>query len=219
MLPSHEQTYLDGRAPDRTISVEGGMICVVLPAYPLPPGFTVPAADLMLRLSPGYLPWLDAEWSEGRRNGAELWRRLRSQGFRGSLRVVTEWATRRRRADQINADTLSRIPSARTISRLMTSSRDTLTKAETVTAAAVEAGVPALVEAREIVAAFHLMIRLKTKGDLSNWVERGRDSLVASFANGVDRDIQITKLKLVKRQMYGRGKLDLLQARLIGSTP
>ena len=27
---------------------------------------------------------------------------------------------------------------------------------------------------------------------------------------------QITKLKLVKRQMYGRGKLDLLQARVIG---
>lgn len=30
---------------------------------------------------------------------------------------------------------------------------------------------------------------------------------------------QITKLKLIKRQMYGRGKLDLLQARLIGATP
>ena len=28
---------------------------------------------------------------------------------------------------------------------------------------------------------------------------------------------QITKLKLVKRQMCGRGKLDLLQARLIGA--
>ena len=27
---------------------------------------------------------------------------------------------------------------------------------------------------------------------------------------------QITKLKLVKRQMYGRGKLDLLEARVIG---
>ena len=26
---------------------------------------------------------------------------------------------------------------------------------------------------------------------------------------------QITKLKLVKRQMYGRGKIDLLQARLM----
>ncbi|MET4804778.1 transposase [Bradyrhizobium sp. LB11.1] len=29
---------------------------------------------------------------------------------------------------------------------------------------------------------------------------------------------QITKLKLVKGQMYGRAKLDLLQARLIGTT-
>jgi transposase len=30
-------------------------------------------------------------------------------------------------------------------------------------------------------------------------------------------EAQITKLKLVKPQMYGRAKLDLLQARLIGA--
>ena len=30
---------------------------------------------------------------------------------------------------------------------------------------------------------------------------------------------QINKLKLVKRQMYGRGKIDLLQARLVGLNP
>lgn len=29
---------------------------------------------------------------------------------------------------------------------------------------------------------------------------------------------QVTKLTLVKRQMYGRAKIDLLQARLIGAT-
>lgn len=28
---------------------------------------------------------------------------------------------------------------------------------------------------------------------------------------------QITRLKLIKRQMYGRAKLDLLQARLVGA--
>lgn len=57
----------------------------------------------------------------------------------------------------------------------------------------------------------------------------------AYFASGITRDCaavwaairepwsngqtegQLTKLKLVKRQMYGRGKLDLLQARLIGA--
>jgi transposase len=37
-----------------------------------------------------YLPWLDAQWSAGRRNGAELWRRLKTQGYRGSLRVVMD---------------------------------------------------------------------------------------------------------------------------------
>jgi transposase len=46
---------------------------------------------------------LDAEWAAGCRNGAELWRRLRDAGFGGGLRVVTEWATRRRRAAAVRS--------------------------------------------------------------------------------------------------------------------
>lgn len=183
-----------------------------------------------------YLPWLDLQWATGHDNGAALWRSLRAQGFRGSLRVVTEWATRRRRADKVDADTLHRVPSARTIARLMTIDRNDLSKAETLTVAAVEAGAPSLVEARRIIEGFHAMIRCKAGADLDPWIARARTSLVASFASGVAKDVsavhaaivsqwsngqtegQITKLKLVKRQMYGRGKLDLLQARLIGAT-
>ena len=92
-----------------------------------------------------YLPLLEDEWAAGCRNGAELWRRLKPEGFRGSLRVVTEWATRRHQAERVDADTLHRIPSARTIARLMTTGRDILARAETVTVVAVEAGVPALI--------------------------------------------------------------------------
>jgi transposase len=84
-----------------------------------------------------HLPWLDDQWASGCRNGAELWRRLQAGGFRGSLRVVSEWTTRRRRAEKADAQNLQRIPSARTIARLMTIGRDLLTKAETVTVAAV----------------------------------------------------------------------------------
>ena len=40
---------------------------------------------------------LETEWEEGCRNGSELWRRVKAAGFLGSLRVVTEWTTRRRR--------------------------------------------------------------------------------------------------------------------------
>jgi transposase len=182
-----------------------------------------------------HLPWLDAQWAAGCRSGAELWRRLRARGFGGSLRVVAEWATRRRRAERVDAENLQRIPSARTIARLMTTGRDTSSKADSVTIAAIEAGVPRLVEAREIIAKFHSMIRQKTAAELAPWIAQARESLVASFGNGVEKDEaavraaivlpwsngqtegQITRLKLVKRQMYGRAKIDLLQARLIGA--
>jgi transposase len=60
-----------------------------------------------------HLPWLDDHWASGCRNGAELWRRLKARAFRGSLRVISEWATRRRRAESVDAQNLQRIPSAR----------------------------------------------------------------------------------------------------------
>ena len=87
-----------------------------------------------------YLPWLDAQWEAGHRNGARLWRKLKEQGFRGCSRVVREWAARRRRADKVNGDILRRAPSARTIARLLTIGRDSLSKAETITVAAIERG-------------------------------------------------------------------------------
>lgn len=182
-----------------------------------------------------YLPMLDEWWSAGCRNGAELWRRLTSKGFRGSLRVVGEWATRRRRAERASEQQLRKVPSARTIARLMTTARDHLSKSDSVTMAAVGAGVPMLVEARCLIDRFQAMIRTKAASDLDAWVTEATTSLIASFASGITRDRaavraaiiepwsngqtegQITKLKLVKRQMYGRGKLDLLQARLIGA--
>ncbi len=182
-----------------------------------------------------HLPWLDAQWEAGARNAAALWRQLRAQGFRGSARVVVEWATRRRQADKTDAQSLARTPSARTLARLMTTSRDNLSKSESVTIAAVEEGVPDLVAARQIISDFHGMVRARAEAQLPAWIDRAANSLVSSFANGIRRDVaavhaaifspwsngqtegQVTRLKLVKRQMYGRAKLDLLEARLIGA--
>ncbi len=118
---------------------------------------------------------------------------------------------------------------------MMTVGRDHLTKADAVTIAAIEAGLPTLVEARQSIDRFHAMIRRKIKDDLTPWLHQARGSLVVSFANGIAKDEaavraaittswsngqtegQVTRLKLVKRQMYGRAKIDLLQARLIGA--
>ena len=181
-----------------------------------------------------YLPWLDAQWGAGRRNGLALWRALRERGFRGCRGVVSEWSARRKRAEKADAGAIGRAPSARTIARLLTIGRDQLSKAQTLTVAAIERGVAALAEARDILAEFQGIIRRKALPELDDWLDRAAHSLIGAFANGIikDRDAvqaaitlawsngqtegQICKLKLVKRQMYGRGKLDLLQARVIG---
>ena len=89
-----------------------------------------------------HLPWLDSQWAASHHNYADLWRCLKLQGFRGSDRVVREWATRRQRAETPDAQSLQRVPSARTIARLMTNGRDTLSKSETVTVATIERGIP-----------------------------------------------------------------------------
>jgi len=181
-----------------------------------------------------HLAWLDAEWSTGCRNGAELWRRLQATtGFRGSLRVVTEWATRRRRAESAGCERLRKPPSARVLSRLLLSERDHLTKGDAITVARIEEEVPTLVTARDLVERFHGMVRERDPTGLSAWITDTADSVLASFGKGIVTDCsaviaamsqpwsngqtegQITKLKLVKRQMYGRAKLDLLRARLL----
>ena len=94
-------------------------------------------------------PWqlrLEAEWDAGCRNGSELWRRLRAAGFVGGLRVVTEWATKRRR-DEKTGQPAGASVSARSIARDMTSERSSGSARVAMVNAIMETASPALVEA------------------------------------------------------------------------
>jgi transposase len=97
-------------------------------------------------------------------------------------------------------------------------------------------GVPALDVAAQLVGQFQTNHRSKMIAELDPWLASAETSLIAPFARGIARDReavsaaivepwsngqtegQINKLKLVKRMMYGRAKIDLLEARLIGAT-
>ena len=79
------------------------------------------------------------------------------------------------------------------------------------------------------------MIRQRDASLLDAWFDDASSGPLPSFARGPRNDLravraalslprsngqtegQITRLKLVKRQMYGRAKLDLLRARLLGA--
>ncbi len=102
--------------------------------------------------------------------------------------------------------------------------------------AAIEAAVPRLSTARALVDRFHSMVRGRTPDTLHDWVAEATSSKVAAFGRSISADLaavkaalteawsngptegNITRLKLLRRQMYGRSKLDLLRARLIAHT-
>ncbi|HEX7562430.1 MAG TPA: ISL3 family transposase [Bradyrhizobium sp.] len=185
-----------------------------------------------------FLTQLDKEWVDGCHNGATLWRRVKATGFIGSLRVVAEWTTRRRKEEGPTPGNTRpcKPPSARGIARMMTTERDRLSKTIARTIAIIEGAVPDLVTARDLMDRFHRLIQGRKSADLETWIADAKPSQMASFATGIIQDQaavkaaltepwsngqtegQNTKLKLVKRQMYGRANLDLLRARLLGAT-
>lgn len=175
---------------------------------------------------------LEAEWTAGCRVGAELWRRLKASGFAGSLRVVSEWTTRRRREDKFG-HAAGAAMSARTIARNMTTERETGSAQTAMINAVIERAVPALVVARDVLDRFHAMMRSKDEARLDPWMTMAAGSKLAAFAAGVEADKDavaaaisspwssgqvegsVNRLKSIKRQMYGRAKIDLLKARVM----
>ena len=166
------------------------------------------------------------------------------QGYPGSPSQVSKWvAWRRRRPEhdvQIQETTapptpVMLLPSAKELTRLLSQKPTTLTDYEvwlrerlcTITEISLVAS---------LVDGFQTAIRDKRSDILDTWLAQCRNSQIAAFrrfADGIARDYsavraaletvwsngqtegQINRLKLLKRQMYGRANLDLLRLRVM----
>ena len=179
---------------------------------------------------------LEDLWDGGCRNGAELHRRLQAVGFKGSLRVVTEWATRQRHeAAAAEKQNVRKCPSSRTVAKMMTTHRDGDSRQQITLMAVIAKATPDIVTARDQLDAFHAIVRERNADALETWLADAEAGPLASLTAGLRADRSaveaalrepwssgqvegtINKLKLLKRQMYGRAKTDLLEARLMSA--
>ena len=179
---------------------------------------------------------LEGLWNDGCRNGAELHRQLCTAGFKGSLRVVTEWTTRRRHEETAAATGRPRrCPSARTVAKMLTTHRDNDSRRQIFLLAVIAKATPEILTARDQLDAFQAIVRERRSDALGGWLAEAEAGPLASFVAGlrvdqlaVEAALQhpwssgpvegtINKLKLLKRQMYGRAKVDLLEARLMST--
>ena len=92
---------------------------------------------------------------------------------------------------------------------------------------------PPLALVRDLALRFTAMVRERQAGALERWLTDADGSELSSFTTGLRQDEaavraalelpwsngqaegQITRLKLIKRQMYGRANHDLLRARVL----
>jgi transposase len=184
-----------------------------------------------------HLPYLERRWSEGCRNAAELARELTRLGAEVRPRAVRAWATRRRRvgADALDAGVEAamlswQLPSVTRTARLLRQDVTGLGDQDRAFVGHLLARAPELAKAAMLAKRLARMLRRRSDESLDEGLQEARHSALARFADGLRQDIaavtgaietpwstspvegQIGRVKMIKRQMYGRAGFELLRA-------
>jgi transposase len=138
--------------------------------------------------------------------------------------------------DRQTSTAVARLPSTRRVTRLLFREHDSLSLEERATLTSIHEVAPELAAIQPLVQEFQRLVRTRDAAGLDLWREHALASDLAdlrSFVTGLDRDRaaidsalrlpwsngpvegQVNRLKLLKRQMYGRAGFDLLRARVL----
>jgi transposase len=205
-----------------------------------PPERRHPARRASRILEP-YETYLQERWAQGCRNRSRLVREIRAQGYQRGASTVFRLLQRLAR-DSSSAPTVPvrppvKVPSARHVAFLLVQRPETLTDEERDYLTSLGEHEPTLAAAYELAQAFTVMVRERPgEHHLSVWLAQAMASGIQElngFARGVAEDQapveaaltvpwsngqtegQVNKLKLLKRQMFGRASFDLLRRRLL----
>lgn len=185
-----------------------------------------------------YLHHLERRWAEGSRNATRLWEELVGLGFAGGRSTVRSWATRRRRTSPDALDPKPgtegwKPPSLARVTRLIQADPAELPGPDRVFLDRLLAEAPALAEVRGLAHGFAALVRRKGTGTLDEWLAATAGTPLEGFAEGLGKDLaavraaletpwstgpvegQISRLKTIKRTMYGRAGFDLLRSRVL----
>ncbi len=181
--------------------------------------------------------FLRERWLSGCQNARILWGELKERGFQGAYSSVRRFVARWRTGDRSAAVGIPRTPSTTQVSWLLFKDKSTLTDEQLVVRRAVLQNCNDVQPAWQIVKRFIIMLRKRKGHRLAGWIENATsDEVPASirrFAEGLKTDLaavtaaltvpwnngasdgHISRLKMIKRQMYGRANFDLLRARFL----
>lgn len=191
-----------------------------------------------------YTAYLEQRWAEGCHNGTQLWRELCAQGFQGSLAVVLDYVAPLRHGDPTpeaqpgQPEPVVRRYAPHQAAVFFLRSPDELTETEQQDVTQMTHASPVIATAYTLAQRFVQLIRQRCATALDPWLATAKATGLTEFkqfATGLERDKaavlaalalpwsngqtegQVNRLKLLKRQMYGRANFDLLRQRVLAA--
>jgi transposase len=187
-----------------------------------------------------YRPYVEKRRSEGYHNLMGIYRELRAQGYRGSYETMyAQFAhsSQSDRSKQASSSSLTHaLPSSQQAACLFLRRAEDVTAEEQATILRLRRLHPEVELAYTFVQPFTQLLRTRTGEQLDGWLQAVASSPLTdlqSFVGSVYEDKEatlagltreesngpteghITRLKLIKRSMYGRAKFDLLRLRVL----
>ena len=189
-----------------------------------------------------YRAYVEQRWQAGCQNGMELWRELQAKGYSGSYSSMCRALKWLRQGDGRRTDRTTPVtPKAPTLSPrqamwLLVRPTQDLTDDEQVARDTLCAASGAIALASKLAQSFQQMVTTRDAPALDGWLAEAKACEVPElrqFAASLQRDYaavkaglseewsngqlegQVNRLKLLKRQMFGRAKFDLLRTRVL----
>jgi transposase len=187
-----------------------------------------------------YKEYITERWQSGCHSSTEILNEIRQQGYNGSRSMMMDWVAKTlkpERASHPGLSTKTIVPwSPSRASWLLVSEEDELTEEDKQALERMKQADGKVAEAYHLGQRFSEMVRERQPEALSPWLEDATSSgidALKQFAKGIKQDLaavtnalslpwsngqtegQVNRLKLIKRQMYGRANFDLLRRRVL----
>jgi len=185
-----------------------------------------------------YTDHLQQRWAGGVTDAVALTGEITALGYRGSVKTVRRYL-QPLRSGPVTTPRPPTPPTVREVTGWLTRHPDSLTDDERAARDTVLDRSPALRTTRDQAGEFAQILTQRRGQQLRGWMQRvGTDGAPAlrSFATGLDRDLDavtagltlpyssgpvegtVNRIKMIKRQMFGRANFDLLRKRVLLAT-
>ncbi|MEU1231992.1 ISL3 family transposase [Streptomyces sp. NPDC005828] len=158
-----------------------------------------------------YKIYLDDRWTEGCTNAWKLWEEIVPLGYKGSYQRVRAYLYKKRTSPQPVA---ARPPSPRTVAGWVLRRPETLTELEQLQLKTVRTHCPELDALTRHVRSFAVMLTDRQGERLPDWLDAVIAGLTLPWNSGVVEG-HVNRIKMLKRQMFGRAGFDLLRKRVL----